>query len=183
MKRLTVAGVAIIALLAGFGAYSAAGSRQSREAEGGPGVRVGTFDSRAVALAYYRSDEFRSQMAGLKAEYEKAKAAGDEKRIQELDAEGPAQQELAHKQGFSTWPVDDILKKIEERIPGIAQQAGVDLIVSKWDLVYERSDAEFVDVTDLMVQPFAPDEKTLEIIQQLKTRKPVPLAQLESHRD
>ena len=120
----------------------------------GAKLRVGTFDSRAVAGAYYGSDAFHDLLKGLTAEHEKAKAAGDKKRVKELEAEGPALQELAHKQVFGTWPVDNILAKIKGEIPKIAKQADVDVIVSKWDVVYQRSGVEFVDVTDLMVQRF-----------------------------
>ena len=148
-----------------------------------PTVRVGTFDSRALALAYYRSEPFNAQIKKVKAEYEKVKAAGNEKRAKELGAEGQAQQELAHKQGFGTWPVDNILETIKREIPEIARQANVDVIVSKWSIVYQRSGVEFVDVTDLMVKPFNPDAKTIETIKEIQKQKPVPLEELENHQD
>ena len=120
-------------------------------------------------------------MNELRTEYEKAKAAGDEKRVKELEAEGPAQQELMHKQGFSTWPVDNILEKINGKIPEIAKQANVAVIVSKWDIVYQRSGVEFVDVTDLMVKPFDPDEDTLTGVKEIQMQDPVPLEELKNH--
>jgi hypothetical protein len=122
-------------------------------------------------------------MQDLKAEYEKAKTAGDEKRVKELEVIGPAQQELVHKQGFSTWPVDNILEKIKEKIPEIAEQADVDVIVCKWDIVFQRSGVEFIDVTDLMVKPFNPDEKTQKIIKDIQKQDPVPLEEIKKHQD
>jgi hypothetical protein len=122
-------------------------------------------------------------MKDLRAEYEKAKAAEDEERIKELEVEGPAQQELMHKQGFGTWPVDNILEKIKGKIPEIARQADVDVIVSKWNIVYQGSGVELVDVTDLMVQPFDPDEETLKIVKDIQTMDPVPLEELKDHQD
>jgi hypothetical protein len=110
-------------------------------------------------MAYVRSEAFERRFKGLKAEYEKAKATGDQKRVEELEAQGREGQELVHKQGFGTWPVDNILDTIKEKIPGIAKQAGVDVVVSKWHVVYQRSGVELVDVTDLMVEPFDPDEQ------------------------
>ena len=101
----------------------------------------------------------------------------------ELDAEGPALQELLHKQGFSTWPVDNILERIKGKIPEIASQADVEVIVSKWNIVYQRSGVEFVDVTDHMVKPFDPDENTLKIIKDIQGQDPVPLEELEGHED
>ncbi len=171
-------------LVAGFGLLmlqSIAAAQSSDEKGPDQGMRVGTFDSRALALAYYRSKEFNTQMAAMHAEHEKAKAAGDDKRVKELEAEGPAQQDLAHKQGFGSWPVDNILEKIKGTIPEIAAQANVQVIVSKWDIVYQQADVKFIDVTDLMVKPFDPDEATLKLIQDIQKQKPVPLDQLKDH--
>jgi hypothetical protein len=157
------------------------GCAQSEEGESGERIRIGTFDSRAVAVAYGRSDAFNSQVADLMTEYEKAKTSGDEKRIKELEAEGPAKQELMEKQVFSTWPVNNILEQIEETIPEIANRADVDVIVCKWDIVYQGSGVEFVDVTDLMVSHFDPDDETLKIIEDLKEADPVPMDELKHH--
>jgi hypothetical protein len=157
------------------------GCVRSEEGEFGTRIRIGTFDSRAVAVAYGRSNEFKSQIDELMANYEKAKASGDEKRVKEFEAEGPARQELLEKQAFSTWPVDNILEQIEDEIPKIAKQADVDVIVCKWDVIYQRSEVEFVDVTDLMINLFDPDEETLKIVEELKATDPIPLEELEEH--
>jgi len=181
MKRFRMVFV-LIYVLAGLAVSTTVGAQKSQEKTSRSKVIVGTFDSRALAMAYYRSEEFMQSMQELRAEYEKAKAAGDEKRIKELEVKGPAQQELIHKQGFSTWPVDNILEKIKGKIPEIAKQAGVDVIVSKWDVVYQQSGVEFIDVTDLMVKPFNPDEETLKIIKDLQKKDPVPLEELKNHK-
>jgi hypothetical protein len=144
-------------------------------------VRIGTFDSRAVAVAYANSDEVLGYMAGLRAEYEEAKAAGDEERVAELEVLGPAQSELLEKQAFSTWPVDNILGMIEGEIPGIAVQAGVDVIVSKWHVVYQGEGVEFINVTELMVMPFDPDEQTLQEVRQIQELDPASLEDVEKH--
>ncbi len=171
----------LIYVLAGLAVHTTVGAEQLEEKISGSKVRVGTFDSRALAIAYGRSEPFLRYIEGLEAEYEKAKAAGDEKRVKELEAEGPAQQELLHKQGFSTWPVDNILEKIKGEIPEIAKQADVDVIVSKWDIVYQGSGIEFIDVTDLMVKQFDPSEETLKILEELQKQDPVPLEEFKKH--
>jgi len=51
-------------------------------------LRIGVFDSRAVALAYGNSDEFQRIMQGMHADYDKAKASNDESRAKELEREG-----------------------------------------------------------------------------------------------
>ena len=132
-------------------------------------LRVGTFDSRAIAIAFGNTEEFQKSIMKLKEEHNKAKAEGNEKKAKELETEGWAEQQKLHMQGFSTASVSEYLEHIKDKVPAIAQQAGVDVIVSKWDLVYQSPDAEFVDVTDLLVKPFNPNEKVLKWIESLKT--------------
>jgi hypothetical protein len=161
-------------------AYTTGGTEQPEEKAPAEKVRVGTFDSRAIALVYYRSDATDPHSEELEARYEKAKAAGDEERIKQLEAEFKVLQEIAHKQTFSTWPVDNILEQIQDQIPAIAKQADVEIIVCKWDIVYQKDGIEFIDVTELMVQPFKPDEEAMRIItEQFPKQDPVSLNVLE----
>ena len=132
------------ALITGLAVYATVAAEQPQQKTSAAMVRVGTFDSRVVAGAYYGSQAFDRQLKKLMAEHEKAKAAGDSKRVKELEAEGPASQELAHKQVFGTGPVDNILAKIKGEIPRIAKMSDADIIVSKWDVVYQRPGVEFV---------------------------------------
>ena len=163
--------------------YTTVGAQQSQEPLPVSKVQVGTFDSRALAMAYYRSELFGRQIKEMRAEYEKAKEAGDEKRVRELEIVGSAQQELMHKQGFSTWQVDNILKKINGELSEVAIQAEVDIIISKWSAVYQRSGVEFIDVTNIMVKLFDPDEQTLRMIEEIQKQAPVPLEDLKNHQD
>jgi len=183
MMKFGMTCVVIVVAIAGLVVYATIGALPSQGKFSGSKVVVGIFDSRAVAMAYFGSEGFNRQLKELRAEHEKAKAAGDEKRVKELDSQGPALQELMHKQGFSTWPVGDILEKIKGKIPGVAKQATVDIIVSKWDIVYQRAGVEFVDVTDLMVKLFNPDEETLKAIKDIQKKDPVPLEALKHHHD
>ena len=72
-------------------------------------VRVGTFDSRALAIAYANSALFRDSLVDITKEYEKAKARGNRKVVKRIEGEMQARQGRLHLQGFSTAPVDDIL--------------------------------------------------------------------------
>jgi len=146
-------------------------------------VRVGTFDSRAIAIAYYSSEAHDDYVENLIAERKKAKEAGDEERAKELEKEGGTSQELAHKQGFSTYPVDDILEKIKDKIPEIAKKAGVDVIVSKWNLTFQRKGIKFIDVTEALVKCFNPDFDMLEMLKEIEKQPPVSLKEMEKHKD
>lgn len=177
MKLYRMTCVTITVVLIGMAVLPTTEAQKKTPAEK---VRIGTFDSRAIALAYYRSDATDPHSEELTARYEKAKAAGDEERVKQLKSEFKVLQEITHKQTFSTWPVDNILEQIQDQIPDIARQARVDAIVCKWDIVYQKDGIEFVDVTELMVQPFKPDEETMRMItEQLPKADPVSLKVLE----
>ncbi len=79
--------------------------------------------------------------------------------------------------------MDDIIARIEDKLPGIAKEAGVDVIVSKWTLAYRGPAAEFVDVTDLLAAEFDPDEATRKGIREIVETEPVPLDQLKHAED
>src|SRR5262245_43826123 len=71
--------VSTVAALALTGTAGLAQSQPNR-------LRVGVYDSRAVAVAYYSSSEFRDTMEPVKADYEKAKAEKKENRVKTIDA-------------------------------------------------------------------------------------------------
>lgn len=152
-------------------------------------VRVGVYDSRAIAVAFGGSEAYQAsvgkQLAALQAEYKEAKAAGNQKRVAELEAQGQAQQVLLHKQGFSTAPVDDILKHIQDKIPEIAKAAGVGPIVSKWDkdALAKYKSAELVDVTMPLVNAFHPTERQLKFAIDIQKQAPISLEEAEKMAD
>jgi len=138
-------------------------------------VRIGTFDSRAVALAYYRSPSVMKELAGMRAEFEKAKAAGDETKAKDLEARGPAMQMLMHQQVFSNGSIGNITAAMASRLPEVAKAAGVVAIVSSWELPHSAPNVEVVDVTPQVVALFAPDAQTTKIIESMRGQKPIPL--------
>ncbi len=146
-----------------------------------PLLCVGLFDSRAVALAWGRSETFKKQLGDMRAEYKKAKAAGDAERIAQFEKAGPQIQDRLHKQVFGNEPVDDVLERIAKDLPKIAESAGVDIIVSKWEIAYQKRSARFVDVTWEMVNLFEPDEETRKIAKDLLKQKPVSSEELDKH--
>jgi len=146
-------------------------------------VVVGTFDSRALAVAWVRSKGFERELAPQREEYERAKKAGDDDRVAAIDARMQALQDELHKQGFGTWPVDNILARIEGDLPRIAKEAGVNVIVCRWNVVYRDPALTFVDVSVPMIAPFEPSEETLALVAEVLVKDPVPLAELEHSDD
>ena len=141
-------------------------------------LRIGTFDSRAVALAFWRSEEGRKQTNGIHEKYAKAKAAKDEKRMKQLEIEGPGLQVRMHQQVFSTGSVTDIIEKIKTALPPIAKEAGVSLIVSKWQIAYKDPSVEYINVTPQLIKLFHPSDAVLKIIEDLHKKEPVPIEKL-----
>ena len=144
-------------------------------------VTLGTFDSRAVAIAWFHSPAGQDELAGLHEELAAAQAAGDEDRVAALEAQGPELQARLHRMAFSTAPVGHLIELIRDDLKTIAAEAGVDAIVSKWDVVYQAPGTTFVDVTDALILAFGPEERGLRAAREVMGTKPVPLDELEEH--
>lgn len=122
-------------------------------------MRVGTYDSRAIAVAYVHSDFMRQEH------------------------QGPALQERLHEQGFGTASVIEFMAKIKQEIPGVAKDAGVVLIVSKWEVVYRDPAVEYVDVTIPLVKKFGSDARVMKMIEELMKHEPISSEKLADHTD
>jgi hypothetical protein len=146
-------------------------------------MRVGVYDSRAVAVAWGNSAEFKDTLKPIETEFRKAKESKDEKRAKELDGQMKLQQRRAHEQAFSTGSVAPIMERIKDRLPDIAKQAGVQIIVSKWELNHQSSEVEVVDVTDKLVALFHVTERGLKWSKEVQQKPPLAIEQLSQHTD
>jgi hypothetical protein len=162
-------------MLAYFSVASIAFAASAIAGEGEmPKVRIGTYDSRAIAVAYAAS-QFNPVKAKIE-EYERAKAAGDDAIVKELEAWGADHQRQLHFQGFGRVPVDDLLKHVQQGISGLAESERLAAITMQCD--YTSDVVEIVDVTDALVKLYNPSERTLEHIRNLRKVAPLPLIQL-----
>lgn len=146
-------------------------------------LRVGVYDSRAVAVAWANSTEFKDTMKSIEIEHQKAKEARNDKRVKEIESQMKLQQRRAHEQAFSTGSVAPIMAKVKDRLPEVAKQAGVQIIVSKWELNHQSSDVEIVDVTDKLVALFHVNERGLKWCQEIQQKPPLPMEQISEHMD
>jgi hypothetical protein len=177
---MTILKLALCALLS-FGAVGLAQAGQAEETPAETVTRIGVYDSRSIAIAYAGTEIFSNKLQDLRKRHDEAKAAGDEELTAELAGKGHAMQELMHRQGFSTAPVDDILEHIKDKIPGIMESHGVNTIVSKWDeeaLACHES-AEQVDLTMELVMALNPNEVQAKHAREIMKTTPVPLEELE----
>ena len=142
-------------------------------------VRVGTYDNRAVAVAYAHSKY--NSVSALTSQYEAAKRAGDKQKMRELEAQGEKHQRALHRQGFGRVPVDDLLVPVTDKLPEAARAAGVDVIA--WQCNWSGPGVEVVDVTDALVRLYEPSEQALKTIAELKKQAPLDLDEIEKGDD
>jgi hypothetical protein len=161
---------------ASFIAALCAADLQAAETNATP-ARVGIYDARAVAFAWFWSAKHQKQLNELMQNARAAKADGDTNRFEKFAASLREQQDQIHREGFSTAPPAEALAELKERLPEIRQIAGVSEFVSKWDEVSLKQfkGAEQIDVTDSLVREFKPTEKSLKTISELEKSKPLPL--------
>lgn len=146
-----------------------------------PVKRIGTYDSRSIAVAYAGSSLFRQKLDPLRAKMKEAQEQGDKERIAELDQQGRAMQHQMHLQGFGTAPVDNILDLIADKLPRLKKTTGVQLLISVWDIeqLEQYPGVEQVDVTEAMVDLLEPTERQRKRALEIRNHDPVPMEKLE----
>lgn len=162
-KNAKVAVATIAVLLMVFPVGCKQGSENMPQAERGgamatgtsPNVHAGTYDSRAIAFAYWRQE----------GEDGKPRFASYPDQIE------------THKQVFSIAPPVQALDYIKDKLPGVMKEAGVEVIVSKWDMeeLAKYNPGNLVDITDRLVKLYNPSEEVLRIMKGFETAEPVPL--------
>lgn len=147
--------------------------------------RIGVYDSRAIAIAFAGSPAQRKLLEPLRAAQQRAKQAGDQAEVARIDAQGRALQEQAHRQAFSTAPVDDLFEFIADALPEIRRAAGVATLISMWNEteLARHPDAERVDVTSALVDAFHPLDRQRKVIEEIRKKKPLPLEKVTGKRD
>jgi hypothetical protein len=142
----------------------------------GATVRIGTYDSRAVATAYVRSSGFAQRIKALQEQRAAAVKSGDAKAVERLENQGKLMQVRIHLQGFSDAPIDDVLHAVRDQLSEVARRNSVMAIVHAAD--YHDPQVELVDVTDDLVNLFNPDRETLKMVNQLRKTKPAAIEEI-----
>jgi hypothetical protein len=171
----------MFSVLCGLGFWWFGGGTVAMAGEGSASnaapVRIGIYDSRAVAYAHFWSESYQSKLKEQVGAARAAQQAGDTARFKELDDALRQMQDQLHRQVFSTAPADEALAALKGQIPEIEKQAGVTVLVSKWGeaALKKHPHAEPVDVTGQLVREFKPTEKQLKVIADLQKQKPLSL--------
>lgn len=169
------------ATVASILAVTAAVSQRTRPAPAAPAnpasigkVRIGVYDSRAIAVAWASSKY--NPVARKRAELEAAKKAGDRRKIQELEAWGPAHQRLLHFQGFGRVPVTDLLAPVKPGVARVAREKGLAAVTMAAD--YAAPHVQVIDVTDALVELYNPTDRTRATVKALRKVEPIGLLEL-----
>src|SRR5690606_17262226 len=96
-------------------------------------IKVGVYDSRSIAIAYTGSKFHNDWIQSLKQRRDEAVSKKDNQRVKAIEQEASDRQTLLHKQGFGTFPVDDILTVVSNQVSKIQADAHVSDLISKWD--------------------------------------------------
>lgn len=141
-------------------------------------IRVGVYDSRAIAVAYANSREYQNLMKLVELDYAQAKNASNVTRMNDIQKRLQATQRRLDDQTFSTGSVAGVMAILKSSLPHLAREAGVDIIVSKYELNYQSLNVETEDVTDKLVALFHTSEQGWKWAKEIQQKPPLPLDQV-----
>ena len=150
----------------------------SRAAETNNTPRIGIYDSRAVAYAWFWTDQHQKALKDLMQSARAARTTGDTNAFDSLSGQLRHHQDQMHREVFSTAPAAEAFTELKDRLPAIRKKAGVTALVSKWDAeqLAKYPGAETVDVTDTLVHEFiTPTEQQQKVLSEMPKVKPLPI--------
>ena len=136
-------------------------------------LRIGIYDSRLVALAYYNSKDYEKVIANFNSSYSAAEKAGDSAAIRKLLNKGPVMQRIMNDRIFGKGSVNLILDDYKKRMEAIGKVNKVSLIVSKWELPYKMADVETIDLTYQIMAIWNPGEQVIKWAKNGEKEQPI----------
>lgn len=77
---------------------------------------------------------------------------------------------------FSAGSAAAILGLIRDKLPELAKEAGVSMLVSKWELTWHDPSVEIVDMTTQVANLFNPKENIDKMSAEISKMDPIPLS-------
>lgn len=140
-----------------------------------PAIKIGTYDSRIIALAWSRTDYLKQHMMKFSMQMDSAQKAHDSARVKELTVGIMSYQHLLHLVVFSNGSAGFIMALVKDKLPELAKTTGVSVILSKWELNYSDPSFEVVDLTNQVVQLFQPKENIDKTAAEISNLQPGPI--------
>lgn len=139
--------------------------------------RIGVYDSRAIAYAYFWSEAGTNHRNALVADVRAANTAGEVTAEKQAEAALHDYDRRNHLAVFSTAPADEALTALAPAIPAILAEHRVTRLVSKWDVdsLAVVPDAERVDVTASLVATFNLPTQKRHVVDEIVSHEPLPL--------
>jgi len=138
-------------------------------------IKIGTYDSRVITLAYSRSDTFNIRLSAMQKQSQADLESSDSTRKVEAAYKMITFQFLLHQQVFCTGTASAIIEIIKDKLPQVAKEAGVSSIVSKWELTYIDPSVEIVDLTMPIAKLFNPKGDYENMAKEISDQDPVPI--------
>lgn len=113
----------------------------------------GVFDRTEVLIAFHRSAAHTQLIESMIRQRDAARASGDLARVRELELQGEAMQDYAHRQLAGRAPLDNIAAALHDDLPAIAHAAGVGRIIERGG---ETSGKPAIDVTAALIERLPP---------------------------
>lgn len=107
-----------------------------------------------------------------------ATKANDTARLKELSVGIMSYQHLLHQMIFSNGSIIMAMNIVKDKLPELAKNEGVSMIVSKWELNFSDPSIAIIDVTDQVAKLFNPKENIDKMAADIKKQEPVPLEDL-----
>jgi hypothetical protein len=140
--------------------------------------KIGTYDSRVIVFAYSRSQLFADHQKKFGLQSDSVTKAKDSTKLKELSVKAMSYQHLLHQMVFSSGSVLDIIGLVKDKLPEVAKQAGVVMIVSKFEVNFSDPSIEIVDLTNAIIPLFNPKENIEKMAGEIGKTKPVPIEEL-----
>ena len=143
-----------------------------------PLVKIGTYDSRIVTMAWSRSEVFGQFMKKTSRQNDSATRVHDTARIKELSVIMMSYQHLLHQMVFSNGSIGMVMATIKDKLPEVAKTAGVSVILSKWEVNFSDQAVETVDLTIQIATLFHPGGDFEKMAGEIGKVTPVPMEEL-----
>jgi hypothetical protein len=131
-------------------------------------VKVGVFDARAVAIAYYRSELHHKDLEVRSGEVRKADEAGDHVKARLIERQMRDLQAEAHRQVFGVGPYATLGERMKGVFEQVGTRAGVKAVGPEIYAVGEGVGR--VDLTEDLLAALGADEKTRKVVDEMRQK-------------
>jgi hypothetical protein len=136
-------------------------------------IKIGTYDSRVITLAYSRSDTFNIRLSAMQKQSQADFQGTDSTKKVQAAYRMITFQFLLHQQVFCTGTASAIIAIVKDKLPQVAKDAGVIAIVSKWEIPCNDPSVEIIDLTMPISKLFNPQGDFENMAKEIAAQDPI----------